>query len=332
MFRLSLSVILFGSALAADGPLRDVSYRTMNSCPGGGCLSAVFDRGYLIEMKAGGYTLWNPEGDLLYQTSVTAPDGTPASVKPPAIDADGTAAVPISYGAGQGRLKGAGIALIDRAGKQTQFIDTARWAPTRLCFAPDHSIWAMGTQFAPVRDDVSNLVDRGDYRLIRRYTRDGNLTGEFLPRSLFVPGLPPAAAGQLRASSGRIGIMLYPGDISNNPEWVELDLEGTLVGRWPLGPQSTADPVTHNMTYQLAGVSFTADGRLFAQQEHCPQLHHCSYQVAMLDRATATWRPAPSAAALPKHSYLIGAEGANLVFENRTQGVHLFWIPSGQGR
>ena len=48
------------------------------------------------------------------------------------------------------------------------------------------------------------------------------------------------------ASHDRIGLMVYPGQIANNPEWIELDLEGNLMGHWKLGPRFTADPVTQN--------------------------------------------------------------------------------------
>jgi len=36
----------------------------------------------------------------------------------------------------------------------------------------------------------------------------------------------------MQAASDRIGMMTYPGLIGNNPTWVELDLQGKLLGRW----------------------------------------------------------------------------------------------------
>jgi hypothetical protein len=311
--RILLSIAaLLGSALATDISGSGVTYALANNCSQGGCRAFSFDKGYLFQIneygdKPDGIAVFDPKGGLAYQVNVTAPEGSPANLaETAAADTDGTVLAPISYG-GMGHWSG-GIVVLNQDGKQVRFIDTGRFLPEAACFAPDHSIWVMGR--------------RGDGKLVRKYSSDGKLIGSFLPRSLFPPGLPPAGSGVgwIRASHDRIGMMVYPGEGSNNPEWIELDLEGNLMGRWKLGPQFTGDPVTHNVTYSLGGVAFTSDGRLFAETETCPALYHCSDQLVLLDRDSSTWK-AVSDNPLDRFHLLLAADGNDLVVWDRSQSA-----------
>jgi len=314
---------LIGSALAADVAGSAVTYALANNCAQGECLMSNFDKGYLFQLDesgnnpSNGITVFDPKGGLAYHINVTAPDGSPGDLaETAAADTDGTVLLPISYG-GIGHFKG-GIVELNQYGKQVRFIDTGRFLPKAACFAPDHSIWVMGW--------------RGDGKLVQKYSSDGKLIGSFLPRSLFPPGLPPAGSGigWMRPSHDRIGLMVYPGQVSNNPEWIELDLEGNLMGQWKLGPRFTADPVTHNMTYSLRGFAFTSDGRLFAETGTCPtDPAICSSQLMLLDRDTSTWKAADNNP-IDRFHHLLAADGNDLVLWDRSQsntgGVQLQWV------
>ncbi len=317
----STTALLVG-AVAADDSGSGVTYALANNCSQGGCTMPSFDKGYFFQFDesgnnpSNGITVFDPKGGLAYHINVTAPDGSPGDLaETAAADTDGTVLLPISYG-GVGHFKG-GIIELNQYGKQVRFVDTGRFLPEAACFAPDHSIWVMGK--------------RGDGKLVREYSSDGNLIGSFLPRSLFPPGLAPAGTGigWIRASHDRIGLMVYPGEVSNNPEWIELDLEGNLTGRWRLGPRWAADSVTHHMTYSLGGFAFTSDGRLFAVTTTCPSLYHCAYQLALLDRDSSTWKAAATNPIDPLHQ-LLAADGDDLVLWDRspsnTAGVKLQWV------
>jgi hypothetical protein len=224
--------------------------------------------------------------------------------------------------------------LVDRNGKQKLLAETGRWLPARLCFAPDHYIWVVGTQFASLHEgDDKDHVERGDYPLVRKYSSDGNLLGEYLPRSLFPPGLPPGESGAIRAAKDRIGVVASWGMVANNPEWIELNFDGKLTGRWQLGPQTVGDSVTRRATYYLEILAFTADAQLFAETENCPAEGRCSYRLVLFDRTISTWQAAGSAAPpiaqdfVNRSRHLVGAVENNLVFEDRTHGVHLLWVP-----
>jgi len=150
------SAILLGSAVAADNPARHVTYTLAINCPQGGCKGQIFDKGYLFQPKdsvgapADGLAVFDPAGRLAYEVAITAPAGSPGHLTPwvGAADTDGTVLLPISYGGygGNGHVKGGGIVVLDRDGKQIRFVDTARFLPDAVCFGPDHSIWVIGTQ------------------------------------------------------------------------------------------------------------------------------------------------------------------------------------------
>jgi hypothetical protein len=70
---------LIQGALAADRPVREITYALARNCPQGGCRAPSFDKGYLFEEKdyvnapLDGFTVFNPEGMLAYQVNITAP-------------------------------------------------------------------------------------------------------------------------------------------------------------------------------------------------------------------------------------------------------------------
>lgn len=333
-----LSAALISVVVAETNSPREVAYPSMDPCRQGGCLAPVFDKGYFFQMKShtgtppNGYALWDPLGNPVYQIDIIAPDGTPGRLRQDAaIDTDGTAILPIWYGGygGKGHIKGAGVVVVNSSGKQIQFIDTGRFVPAHVCFAQDHSIWVAGTQYAPLRagDDIDHL-QRGDFQMVRKYSRDGKLIGEFLSRSLFPAGLVPVETGWMAAATDRIGVLTHPGMVSNQPEWVELDLEGKLIGRWKVGPQFVVDPITNKQVYSLGRLAFTSDARLFAQ----PYDAECKkYKVLIFDRATSSWQPSDAAGSQSANSNLVGADGNNLAFQRRNDSVNIVWV-TPQGR
>jgi hypothetical protein len=318
---------------AAEIPSHDVAYTAANDCRNGGCWASIFDKGYLFEMKGSGnappsgLAVFDPSGTLAYQVDIVAPDGSPARLdrNVAAADTDGTVILAMWYGGygGNGRVKGGGVVVLDRTGKQVRFLDTARFLPNALCFGPDHSIWVGGKQAA----EDGDWDQKADYKLVRKYSADGTLLGSFLPRSLFPRGLSPTESGIMRASHDRIGIVTHPGNTPTNPEWVELDFNGNLTGRWKLGPSMTGDSETRRMTYSIGQFSFTADGRLFAATESCPVEFQCTEQVVVFDKKTSAWQPAGSGL-VDRSRVLFGADGNELVVWDRktSPGVHLLWI------
>ncbi len=235
--KLILSSVFFGAIFAADAP-RTIVYTGLIRC--GGCLSSNFDKGYVFQMTDSGHNpstglaVYKPDGTLAYQENIIAPDGTPAYLRQEGVaaDTDGTVILAMWYGGygGIAPVKGGGIVVLNPEGRQVQFIDTDRFMPNALCFAPDHSIWTLGTQFGPHDGDIRGA----DYPLVRHYSRDGKPIGAFLHRASSPSGLAPGGSGLswMQAAGDRIGMMTYPGMVSDTATWVELDFAGNEIGRW----------------------------------------------------------------------------------------------------
>jgi hypothetical protein len=315
IFLFSVSI---GAIFAADAP-RTVLYSGLIRC--GGCLSSTFDKGYVFQMDDRGHApstglaVYGPQGQLAYQLNVTAPDGTPAYLHQQGVaaDTDGTVMLAMWYGGygGIAPVKGGGIVFLDAVGRQAQFIDTGRFMPSAVCFAEDHSVWTIGTQYGPHDGDVRGA----DYPLVRHYSRKGQQIGAFLPRSSFPAGLSPGGSGMswMRAASDRIGMMTYPGLVSDTPTWVELDLQGNEIGRWKLGGSQAGN----------GGWAFASDGRLFAWPYNAALKKR---ELLVFSRATSSWQTASGGV----NSQLMGADRNALVFlgENSGSGIQLVWVPA----
>jgi hypothetical protein len=203
---------------------------------------------------------------------------------------------------------------MDTSGKQSRFVPTGRYMPAHLTFDQNHFLWAFGWQ----RDAEDNgREDRRDYNLVRRFTKDGKENGVFLPLSSFRGRLNPFRAGRglwrVRAAQGRIGAYADPAHVGSEPEWLELDLEGNVIGRLKIGK------------WPNGGLAYTLDGRLFARfWEHDSK----TPRLTEFDRNTGKWVPAEDMSARAGRDFqmglLMGADGNDLVFSDGG-GHRLMW-------
>ena len=269
----------------------------------------AFDKGRLIFINhSGGITLYGRDGKLVYDVTVTTPKGGAAGVMSAAIDTDGAVVAAVGY-AGAPHGYGGGLAFVDPAGKQMRFVETDRYMPANICFAPDHTIWSFGWQRDLVRNE---LQDSEDHFVFRRYSRNGAETGQFVPRSSFPPGLSPGSGRgglwKIRAASDRIGALAFPNSQGRQPEWIELDLRGNLIGRWKLPARLDG------------GLAFTASGGLYTRL--LPEA-----RWAVLERNTAVWKPLDvDVPPGERPGLLLGAEGDDLVFAVASPGnIRLRW-------
>ncbi|HLH03871.1 MAG TPA: hypothetical protein VKX25_13960 [Bryobacteraceae bacterium] len=258
----------------------------------------AFDHGYVAAwdlVQVHSLTLYDPSGARLFDlTSLTLPDGTrtytPDSVD---IDSDG-----ISAYTWRAMFPRAGFALLDKTGKPLRIVETQPYAPSQICFAPDHSLWVFGQLWGPKTLEP-------DYPVFRHYSRDGKLLGAFVQRSTLptydgigLDNLTGSFVGlwRLRASKDRLGAALLLGN--GKSLWVELDFSGNLIGQWPL---------PHGMP-----LAFDENNTLYGgywSEDH----HH--YRLLVFDKSTGTWQP------LPPHppGLLIAADGTRLVYQNGDQ-------------
>lgn len=125
------------------------------------------------------------------------------------------------------------------------------------------------------------------------------------------PGLQPSAEisqeRRITISSDRVGIEATSGDSGNQREWIELGLNGELLGRWRLDPSD-----------RFPGVAFTSDNQVYVHRfDGDAKL----WRVFRLNREKSTW----DAVSVP-NLHLYGTDGDKLVFADWLNGVmHLSW-------
>ncbi len=276
--------------------MREVHYQGALAPIGNG---PSFDHGYLVSYDgATAFSVYSADGSLRYAGQPQIPDAVWALAQNGAADSDGSAALAVAYRTGKHSPEQGKIALFDREGKQTRLIGTGDFVATQVCFAGDHSIWAVGR--IPAR---SVPDDTGEYFILRHYSREGAERGAYLPRSSFrsdaEPIEPIHGMWGLRQSKDRMGIFVF----STSPAasaWVETDLEGKELGRWKV--PSDFHPL-----------AFTTNGRVYGITES---------EIRELDHGSGEWKL--SRVAKPD-GFVLGADGDLLVIKIKGANA-LRWI------
>jgi len=301
MFRAIAPFAVFAiSCSAADNPVREV---TSQATRAGNRLVPAFHKGYIYWIGLAGpanqVTIYAPDGHLAF--SFQTQNGNAESV---AVDTDAGMAV------AWGTKEGGGIEFRDNSGTLRQTVRTGRYFPAHLSFAEDHSLWSLGWQRDASREGTP---DRQGYMTVRKYLPNGKEAGAYLPRSLFPPGLEPGMeswqrSGSIVVAHDRVGLWVYSGDNGDLTEWVELDLNGNLLGRWRLDQFSGK-----------ARVALTTDGHVFVQDYDQRAKAHWLHK---LNRDSSTWQPVEAAPS----GRLEGADGDALVFSDLGLGpMHVRW-------
>jgi hypothetical protein len=290
------------SAIAANAPIREVTSQASVST---GMTIPAFYKGYIYWAGGEPLRIYAPDGHLVY---IPEP---PGRVEALATDDDNTVA--LAWNAERFGF----INLHDASGALVRTIPTGRYLATHLAFGEDHSLWTLGYQ---VKADHPAMRDESAYMIVRKFLPSGQQAGAYLPRSLFPPGLPPGeqtwqASNCITVAHDRVGLWVNSGPGGTMTEWVELDLDGNLTGRWRL------DPFSHELR-----VALTSDGRAFVQ--HLSNVDSntraLTYRVLTLNRSSSSWQPIPTAPS----GRLVGAEGETLIFADFGMvPIHLRWYP-----
>lgn len=292
-------LLLLMSGASATAQVHDVHYQgnltPLNTTP-------TFDHGDLVVYDWDHrIDVFAPDGALMYRVAAQVPGSDWANIENGAIDEDGTLAAAVRAVSVPGRVRGGGIALFDRAGRQIRFFDTGEYLPTQVAFGPDHSIWTIGWLGG---ETTASL--RADYPILRKYARDGRQLGAFLPRALFPHPeylgrepliMPMLGLWELRVANERVEAVLHRPCL-----WVQTDLNGQEKGRW-------------NIVANGRPSALTQDGRAW---------HKNGLQLQVFTRSTGVWHAVAFDA---PDGTLLGAEGNSLVFLLRNQNT-LRWVPA----
>ncbi len=290
MRALLCAVLFIGLARAADAPLREVQ----SECP-------VNSEQPVCEFRHGRLFRFDPvmrvygrDGRFAFNAPVRFPNGDLAQARDADVDSDGS----IVVAAADYQKNAYGLAVLNATGMQTALFPTGSFAPRGLAIAEDHSIWVLGSEGR-----------KGDYMVLRKYTREGKLTGSFLPRSTLAPGLDPSGIA-VRAAGNRIAVIAFSGTTSNLRDVVEFDATGKMLGRMRL---DRAD---------MTAFALTSDGNLYTWDQTLMPYGG----LVLLEPVTGSSEKLES----PGHYYsLLGADGENLVYRGPGNGdtVSEFWFP-----
>jgi hypothetical protein len=291
------------SIWAESAPVREASAPAII-----GRILPAFYNGYMYSCQpAHVVTLFAPDGHVALTLPIQGHSNGDARVQSVAIDSDGT------LGVGWWDPPNAGIDIRDSFGTLIRSIDTGRYIPAHLSFGEDHLLWSLGWQRAAAGPFVP---DKLDYATVRKHSLDGKETGAYLPRSLFLPGLEPGSiqvqSRRITVTGDRVGVEVISGNIGNQREWVELDLDGNLIGRWKLDPAN-----------QFPGVALTSDNQAYVHRlDRAAKV----WSVFRLNRVSSAWESVDA-----PNADLYGADGKNLVFAHwSAPNMHLSWYPQPQ--
>ncbi len=320
MWKLVVFALLPFSVMGKE-PDRTVTYfRDFGSGP-----VPAFDKGYLIfTNKPNGVEVWGPDGRMVFRTVLMSrPE---LQVMNAAVDSNGSVAVSVAFSVAPRGYAG-GITFLDPAGKEVRFAETGRYMPASICFDSKRALWAFGWQRDAIRNENE---DSEEYLLFRKYSPDGKQVGAYAARSLFRknPGGPPGGGQgggwRLRASGDRIGAITNSsgtngakGFVEDDHEWIELSLDGSLIGHWKLGYGTGM------------GEAFISSLGLCRQS-----IREKQPQVDCLDRGTGAWKTMSGVSAADERGdslgNLLGADGDFLVFGRPEGGLQLSWVLASQ--
>jgi len=260
--------------------------------------------------------IYRRDGSVAARVRVWLPDAFRVWLYDAAVSGDGDliATVGVAHSI-RGEFAGF-LALISPAGVVTKVVRTAPFDGRAVGFAADRSIWVLGLQTAEDR----SVRKAPDHMVLHQYDSDGKLLKQLLPRSSFNcgdghPALPQGGRAYLVSSADRIGVLTSP----PCREWVELSLDGAVVGRLKLpfmpyvrDPSPLPDPTRSKL---LTGVAMTRDNQMYASFSDGE-----GSRLFRLGRDQGVWEPVqtPGDRETP-FTMLLGSEGDSLVYHS-TQG------------
>jgi hypothetical protein len=257
----------------------------------------TYENGYVFDWDAPQYTnfiLYAPDTKPVYSLALKGANN--AFYETWAIDTDGAAARVYHNSEHRGKID-----LLDLSGKVTRTIDTGSYIPTRVTFAPDHSLWIIG--FVGEYESPAE-----DFNVVRHYARTGEELGQALPWSHIAGDLNAETALQcilggrwLFSGSDRIGFLSLVD--SGGAKWIEVGFDGKLLGQYDLGSYGV-------LSFQPRAMA--SSGNVYARVYRDGRANG----YAVLDKSSNTWGKVTG---YPKGA-LIGSDGDNLVFSQLVGG------------
>ena len=194
---------------------------------------------------------------------------------------------------------------IDTPGARSRAVPTGDRVCRRLAGEPGGGLWCLGP-------DLRKQATGGEYPLVRRFSPEGKIAGEFLSSGPFAEPLRRAASGEPALECGRAGEALV---------WLPaaslLAVVDAAAGNAP----------AIDLPVRLRGRSrptfaVTALGTTFALLPHVPPGEEenlgTRYRLFRKERASNRWAAVAAVGDRPRGTELIGWDRGELVLWNRT--------------
>jgi hypothetical protein len=256
---------------------------------------------------------WGRDGQLVTRGRIVISDAIETRITGIAAFDDGRLAVSgFSFLTG-GRPE-AFLAFLNPAGRLERIVDTSPFGIRRLCTGSSGELWAFGVEKQPGMQQRKEPHDT-----LRRYSRDGVLTGSFLSTATFGSMTShPSVYSFMAASRDRVGI--YSGTAG---EYIELGIAGQFLGRWKGVPLGQGQRVS-GLAISRAGSVYVTTGTIGRDTTASAPLPG---KLFRLERATGSWAiveiPGVTDPAKP-FVRVYGNDGDELVFSNRLPD--LLWV------
>jgi hypothetical protein len=188
----------------------------------------TFRGGYLVgrQTNPAGYSIWDRSGQLLRHEEVRLPGVKATNIRDVSINLRGDTLVLVVTGSDAPGHFVSALAWGTPLGGISKMVPTESFAVSKIAFAADGTLWTFGRQYD------YRFEEAGDYNTVRHYDRNGVFLNGHVPRSTFSvrdSKTPPSGECLMAVNGDRVGILSLV-----TSEWVEIGLDGTIIGRWAL--------------------------------------------------------------------------------------------------
>lgn len=210
----------------------------------------VFRNGYLVARHKSplGFSIWDNNNRLINHQEISLPNAVSVVVLDAAASSLGAVALIVS-GLDEQRRYNSAILWASVTGPVTRIVAMEGFAPSKIVFAGDGTLWAFGRAYGP------SFEEPADYDTLRHYDSSGKFIGSTLKRSTFQSKskISPSTDSFLIMGGDRVGILSIAAS-----EWVELTVTGEILGRGPIDIPSGSF---------ITGAALVADKLYVSQQK-----------------------------------------------------------------
>ena len=249
-------------------------------------------------------SVFNNDGRMLMKAAVTVPDAARVWIEGTAVSQTGTIAVSGPAMKNDGSVAGV-IAWLRSDGTIERLVRTSPFTARRLCFTSDGTLWAAG------RERSEDGRSESPHNILRRYDKNGQVIGSYLPNTDFTKYSHEATAEDSFLMSTNDTIGLYS---ASSRVFVELDYSGNAVGRWA--------GLVSDRTFDVTGAGMLRGGSIYVSgQRRISGSPRWGIEYYTLDKQKGSWIRVDGAGLV---GYITGAQDDQLIVA--TGGTRFVWI------